>query len=53
MDYDAFALASVVVSLVALLLTANILWFMILIMSSTYGGWRLGQRLIPPEPSGV
>ena len=53
MDKDAIALSLVIVSGVALLATANLAWFAVFMVSSVYGGWRLGQRLIPAEKHGV
>lgn len=53
MDRDAIALSGIIVSAVALFLSGNALWFVPLIACSIYGGWRLGQRIIPPEEHGV
>ena len=53
MDKDAIALSLVIVSAVALLATAHLVWFVVFMAGSVYGGWRLGQRLIPAEKHGV
>lgn len=53
MDYDALALAFVIVTGVALLVTGSLLWFFAFAISGFYGGWRIGQRLIPPEKYGA
>ena len=53
MDRDAIALTGVVLSGVALLATANLAWLVMLFLSCAYGGWRFGQRLMPPESTEV
>ena len=53
MDKDTIAIVLVIVSATGLLATANLAWFLLFIVSSAYGGWRLGQRIMPPEKHGV
>ena len=49
MDRDAIALTGIVTSLVLLLVATHLVWLFTLVVCGFYGGWRIGQRLIPPE----
>lgn len=53
MDRDAIAATGIVLSLVALLATANLAWLVMLFLSCAYGGWRFARRVAPPEAHGV
>lgn len=34
---------------ILLLFTGNMIFFLTLLISACYGGWKLGQRLIPAD----
>ena len=53
MDRDAIALTGIIASLVLLLVATHAVWLFTLVVSGVYGGWRIGQRLIPPEKHGA
>lgn len=53
MDHDALALSGIVLSVVALLATANIAWLLMLFLSCAYGGWLFAKRVAPAEEYGV
>ena len=53
MDRDAIALTGIVTSLVLLLVATHAVWLFTLVVSGFYGGWRIGQRIIPADEHGA
>lgn len=53
MDYDALAATGIVISAIGLFATLNAVWGALFLLSVFYGGWRFGQRIIPPETAEV
>lgn len=49
MNRDHVSIIGVLTTLALLVATGNGLWLAALFASSIYGGWRLGQHLIPAE----
>lgn len=53
MDRDALILSIVIVSAVALFVTAHIGWLLVLFLASMAGGWRFAKRVTTPEVHGA
>jgi hypothetical protein len=49
MDRDFIAFAGVLLSVVFLFASGHMAWFIPMIVSAMYGGWRLGRRIIPAD----